>query len=94
MVEAIIAEIPYTLPTGEKLVNESFGPKNIHGRRTGTVELKPMTVRNGRLIAESLSLEQQGLVLVEHKTKVTDFFDEEQVKSIYYPEIENLIKRE
>ena len=94
MVEAIIAEIPYTLPTGVKLVNESFGPKNIHGRRTGTVELKPMTVRNGRLIAESLSLEQQGLVLVEHKTKVTDFFDEEQVKSIYYPEIENLIKRE
>ena len=94
MDDAITAEIPYTIPTEEKLVNESFGPKNIHGRRTGSVELKPMIVRNGRLVADSLSLEQQGLVFVEHKTKVVDFFDEQQVKSIYYPEIESLIKRE
>jgi hypothetical protein len=94
MEETITAEIPYTLPTEEKLVNESFGPKNIHGRRTGTVELKPMTVRNGRLIAGSLSLEKQGLVFVKHETKVADFFDEDQVKSIYYPEIESLIQRE
>ena len=94
MDEAITAEIPYTLPTDEKLVNESFGPKNIHGRRTGTVELKPMTVQNGRRLAQTLSLDNQGLVFVEHKTKVTDFFDENQVKSIYYPEIEQLIKRE
>ncbi|HEU5464335.1 MAG TPA: CmcJ/NvfI family oxidoreductase [Candidatus Binatia bacterium] len=93
MVEAITAEIPYTLPTEEKLVNESFGPKNIHGRRTGTVELKPMTVRNGRLIAESLSLDEQGLVFVKQETKVVNFFDEEQVKLIYYPEIEALIRR-
>ena len=94
MDDAITAEIPYTIPTEEKLVNESFGPKNIHGRRTGSVELKPMIVRNGRLVADSLSLEQQGLVFVEHKTKVVDFFDQQQVKSIYYPEIESLIKRE
>ena len=53
-----------------------------------------MIVRNGRLVADSLSLEQQGLVFVEHKTKVVDFFDQQQVKSIYYPEIESLIKRE
>jgi hypothetical protein len=94
MDDAITAEIPYTIPTDEKLVNESFGPKNIHGRRTGTVELKPMAVQNGRRLAQTLSLDNQGLVFVEHKTKVADFFDENQVKSIYYPEIEQLIKRE
>ncbi|HVO95914.1 MAG TPA: CmcJ/NvfI family oxidoreductase [Terriglobales bacterium] len=94
MAETITAKIPYTVPTDEKLVNESFGPKNIHGRRTGTVELKQMEIRNGRLLANRLSLEEQGLVFVQHKTKVTDFFDEEQVKAVYYPEIEELIKRE
>jgi len=94
MADVITAEIPYTVDTGETLVNESFGPKNIHGRRTGTVELKPMTVRNGRRLADSLSLDNEGLVFVEHKTKVKDFFDENQVKSIYYPEIEELIRRE
>ena len=94
MVETITAQIPYTIPTGETLINESFGPNNIHGRRTGTVELKTMTVRNGRLLADRLSLDEQGMVFVEHKTNVSDFFDENQLKSVYYPEIEQLIRRE
>ena len=51
-----------------------------------------MEVRDGRLLADQLSLEQQGFVFVEHKTKVADFFDAEQLKSVYYPEVEELIK--
>ena len=94
MSEAVTVEIPYTIDNGEVLVNESFGPKNIHGRRSGTVELKTMTLLNGRALGERLSLDEQGLVFVEHKTKVADFFDENQLKSVYYPEIEELIKRE
>src|SRR4029434_6125200 len=94
MSEAVTVEIPYTGDNGEVLVNESFGPKNIHGRRSGTVELKTMTLLNGRALGERLSLDEQGLVFVEHKTKVADFFDENQLKSVYYPEIEQLIKRE
>jgi hypothetical protein len=92
MAESVTAEIPYTIDTGEKLVNETFGPNNIRRRRTGTHELKPMTVGNGRLIAGKLSLEEQGFVFVEHKTKVADFFDAEQLKTVYYPEVERLIK--
>ena len=87
-------EIPYTIPTGETLVNESFGPNNIHGRRSGTVELKKVGIRNGRALTEQLSLDEQGFVFVPHATKVTDFFDEQQLKSVYYPEIEQLIRRE
>ena len=78
MAESVNAEIPYTIGTGEKLVNETFGPNNIRRRKTGTHELKSMTVGNGRLIAGRLSLEEQGFVFVEHKTKVADFFDAEQ----------------
>ncbi len=92
MVEAVTADIPYTPDTGEKLVNETFGPNNIQRRKTGADELKPMTVRNGRLVTERLSLDEQGFVFVEHKTKVADFFDLEQLKSVYYPEVEQLIK--
>jgi len=92
MGEAVTVEIPYTIDTGEKLVNETFGPNNIRRRRTGTHELKQVTVRNGRLVADQLSLEEQGFVFVEHKTKVADFFDAVQLKSVYYPEVEQLIK--
>ena len=94
MSDLLTVDIPYTISTGETLVNESFGPNNIHGRRSGTVELKKVGIRNGRALAEQLSLDEQGFVFVPHPTKVTDFFDEQQLKSVYYPEIEQLIRRE
>ena len=94
MLEAVTVDIPYTVDSGEKLVNETFGPNNIRRRRTGADDLRKMTVRNGRLLAGQLSLEEHGFELVEHKTKVADFFDESELKSLYYPEVEELIKRE
>jgi hypothetical protein len=94
MISELIASIPYTADTGEKLVNETFGPNNIRRRNSGTRQLMPMAVRNGRLFAGTLSLEQNGFLLVEHETKVADFFDPRQLESVYYPEIEQLIKRE
>jgi hypothetical protein len=92
MSQAVTVQLPYTVDNGEILVNESFGPKNIHGRRSGTVELKTMTLLNGRDLGERLSLDEQGFVFVEHKTQMRDFFDENQLKTIYYPEIEQLIR--
>ena len=92
MVEAVTVDIPYTPDTGEKLVNETFGPNNIRRRKTGADELKSMTVHNGRLLLDRLSLDKQGFVFVEHKTKVADFFDPEQLQLVYYPEVEQLIK--
>ena len=92
MSKSVTVGIPYTVDNGEILVNESFGPKNIHGRRSGTVELKTMALLNGRALGERLSLDEQGFVFVEHKTQVKDFFDENQLRTIYYPEIEELIR--
>ena len=51
-----------------------------------------MDVRS-RLLADELSLDEQGFVFVEHKTKVADFFDPAQLELVYYPEVEVLIKR-
>ena len=94
MIETVNADIPYTVDTGEKLVNETFGPNNIRRRKTGTHELKRVAVHNGRLLADRLSLDEQGFVFVEHKTKVTDFFNQAQLESVYYPGVEELIKRD
>src|SRR5207249_3812407 len=92
MIQDVTVDIPYTMETGEQLVNETFGPNNIRRRRSGAHELKQMTVRNGRLLADRLSLDEQGFVFVEHETKVVDFFDALQLESVYYPEVEELIK--
>ena len=94
MIQELTAGIPYTVDTGEKLVNETFGPNNIRRRNSGTQQLMPMAVRNGRLLAGEISLERNGFVLVEHQTKVGDFFDSQQLESVYYREVKQLIKRE
>jgi hypothetical protein len=93
MLESVIVDIPYTVDSGEKLVNETFGPNNIRRSRTGTDDKRQMTVANGRLLADRFSLEEHGFVFVEHRTNVADFFDPEQLKTVYYPEVEELIKR-
>jgi len=58
MTESTTVEIPYTVDTGEMLVNETFGPNNIRRRKTGTHELMPMPICNGRQFAGRLSLEE------------------------------------
>jgi hypothetical protein len=89
---AVDAEIPYTVDTGEPLINETFGPGDISRRRTGRHELRRMTVHDGRGVAGGFSLDRNGFVLVEHPTQVTDFFDAAQVERVYYPEVERLIR--
>ena len=84
------AGIPYTLDSGEKLVNETFGPNNIHRKSSGAQEVRPMEVRDGR--GASFSLDENGFTFVEHRTAVRDFFSED-LKQAYYPEVAALIQR-
>jgi hypothetical protein len=39
-----------------------------------------------------LTLERNGFVLVEHKTAMKNFFDPRELESVYYREVEKLIK--
>jgi hypothetical protein len=84
------AHISYTADTGEKLVNETFGPNNIRRRTTGSAELRPVDISNGR--TAELSLDRNGFELAEHRTAVRNFFDLEELKGVYYPEVAALIK--
>jgi len=87
------AGIPYTVSTGEKLVNETFGPNNIRRRTSGTEQLFPMEITDGRTAGRT-TLDENGFVFVEHETAVKDFFDSEELKRVYYPEVAALIKQQ
>ena len=86
------ADITYTRDTGEKLVNETFGPNNIRRKTSGTEERHRVEISNGRE-AGDLALDKNGFVLVEHRTAMRDFFDGRELKQVYYPEVEALIKK-
>jgi hypothetical protein len=86
------AEIRYTRDTGEKLVNETFGPNNIRRRTAGTEEVFSVEVEDGRASGRKFSLDENGFVFVEHRTAVKDFFDQKQLETAYYAEVALLIK--
>jgi len=89
----VVADLMYTIDTGVKPVNETFGPGNIRRRTTGERDQRPMRIENGRPLAGRFSLDTDGFEFVAHPTKVKDFFDAEELKRVYYPEVEALIKR-
>jgi hypothetical protein len=65
-------------------------------RRTGGGRSEPHTVvlRNGRLDADRFQLERNGFRFVRHDTRVRDFYDEDEIRRVYYPEMEALVKAE
>jgi len=83
------AGIRYTLPTGEELVNETFGPNNIRRRTSGAEQVFAVEIEDGR--GKAFSLEENGFVFVEHKTAVKDFFDKAQLERVYYAEVAALV---
>ena len=91
--DIVEAPIHYALDTGEKLVNETFGPSNIRRRTTGSFERRMVPLRNARTLPEPTSLEREGFVLVRHPTRVRDFFDRQELERVYYPEAVALVKQ-
>jgi hypothetical protein len=90
--DSVMAELAYTIDTGEKPVNETFGPNNIHRREVGLQEKRAVEIRNGRPQAAEFALDVHGFAFREHRTAVRDFFDAEELKRVYYPEIERLVR--
>ena len=63
-------------------------------RREGNYQNFVVRIHNARPYADELSLDRQAFILVNHDTKVRDFYDENELKTAYYKEVEKLIKRE
>jgi hypothetical protein len=63
-------------------------------RRFGNYRNFTVRVHDARPIARTLSLDRQGFALTRHDTKVEDFYNNEEVRHVYYPEMDALIKRE
>jgi hypothetical protein len=93
--ETIEATLNYFVDTGEKPVSLVGAPGRTD-TRTGGGRSDPCRVvlRNGRLYAESFTLERNGFRFLHHDTTVRDFYDEDEIRRVYYPEMETLIKAE
>jgi hypothetical protein len=89
----IEATLNYLVNDGVKIFTEASGG-GAPDKRGGTLDPHVVVVRNGRRQAKEFALEREGFRFVRHDTKVVDFFNDEEVRRVYYPEMETLVKAE
>jgi hypothetical protein len=81
----------YLAPMAERPINRAYDPPPGVPRSTGVPEAHHMTIYNIRPVAARLSLDSEGLALVTHSSAVRDFYDEDELRRVYYPEAERLV---
>jgi hypothetical protein len=91
---AIEAMLHYLIDTGEKPASYGGVSSTVADqKRKGKYREYKVPVYDGRAIADRLSLEREGFLFVKHETRVKDFFNEAEVRSVYYPETQQLVKQ-
>jgi len=84
--------LSYLSDSSEKPVAYLYEPPPGMPARSGRTTRQPVTIFDGRAIHGELSLDKQGFVLAHHESAVRNFYDEHEVRAVYYPEVERLVK--
>ena len=90
--DTIEASVNYLLDTGVMPSVYSGGPGSTVVRTASTHDPHRVVMHNGR--RKEFVLDRNGFHFRRHDTGVADFFDEDTIRRVYYPEIEALVKEE
>jgi hypothetical protein len=92
--QTIEATVNYIVNDGTEIFTYTGGPGSTDVRNGGKPDPHKVVMHNARPLLERTTLDRDGFRFVHHDTKVKDFFDETEIKRIYYPEIEALVAAE
>ncbi len=91
--ETVTAQVTFTMDTGDTLVTVVKQPGDGPHDRTGTHYVDhDIKIHDGRPIADRLTLDRHGFAIRSHETAVKDLYDDDEVRAIYYPEMDRLLK--
>lgn len=90
---AVTATLQFTAKAGPAPVALVKAPGSGPDERVGTFEEHQAVIRDGRPIADRLDLDREGFELLRHPTAVKDFYDDDEVRRVYYPEMEALVRQ-
>ena len=92
--DGIEATLHYLLDTGEP--PWSFAPPPGTPERGPSYPLEPhrVAIRDARPLAGQFTLDREGFRYLRHDTAVSNFHDDAEVRAVYYPEMEALVKAE
>ena len=88
----VTAELNYLAPTPGKPRTYAYDPPRGEPKSTALPEPHNVPIFDGRLIARDLSLDREGFALVKHPTIVKNFYDDKEVRGVYYPAVEAFLK--
>lgn len=86
------APLNYLAADSEKPFVYTAAPPPGMPQRSGRFEPQVVKIRDGRPLQRQLSLDREGFALARLPTAVGDFYDEAEVRRVYYPEIERYVR--
>jgi hypothetical protein len=86
------ADLNYLTPSKDRPRTYTFEPPPGEPRSNIVPEPHALRIYDVRPISDSVSLDREGFALVRQHSAVKDFYDEDEVKSVYYPEAERILK--
>ena len=89
---SVNAQLNYLAPTAEKPRTYAYDPPAGVARTTAVNEPHEVAIRDARPVASRLSLDAEGFALLRHRSRVSGFDDEHEIRSVYYSESEELLK--
>ena len=85
------AELNYLAPMTERPRYYAYEPEPGEPRSNLTPEPHQMQIHSLRPIADGLGLDVQGFALLEQRSAAKDFWDDDEVRRVYYPEAERFL---
>jgi hypothetical protein len=91
---AVRAKIEFLKPptTNNRAYIYAYEPGDHEPPPTATFAAHRIVIRNVRTEPTPLSLDEHGATLIEHRSSVRDFYDDEELTAAYYPEAAAAIK--
>jgi hypothetical protein len=85
------AELNYLAPMAERPRYYAYDPEPGEARSNMAHEAHRVQIHDMRPIASEITLDRQGFAVVDQQTAVRDFWDDDEVRQVYYPEAERFI---
>jgi hypothetical protein len=87
----VSAALSYLVPMREKPYRYNYDPPPDVPRSNAAYETRTVAIHDVRSVASQLSLDAEGVAFTHIHSAVRDFYDDEEVRRVYYPEIEMLV---
>ncbi|MEI9922390.1 MAG: CmcJ/NvfI family oxidoreductase [Bradyrhizobium sp.] len=88
----VTADLNYLTPSADRPRTYTFEPPSGQPKSNIVPDPHSLPIYDIRPISETVSLDREGFALVRQTSSVKDFYNDDEIKAVYYPEAERLIK--